>query len=141
MKNDVAAANGRNTQRTWFSDAIGGAWKLIKLGIASPAAENSALYAELSSLTAPHLAVLAHKRAKYSESADVFKVERWNEDLDNFVARVIWPQLANEAAVGGRKKSVVIETVDAIVASEQCRLAQVGRSLPTTSRFDTSWAI
>ena len=119
----------------WLSDAIGSAWKLAKLGIQSDA--SSAMNSELAALTAPHLAVLVYKRAKYAgEEA------RWKSELRHFVERTVIPQLAEDPALAGLDMNNLVSKVDAIVAAEQRRLAKLEADpLPSTSRFeDTSWA-
>jgi hypothetical protein len=119
----------------WLSDAIGSAWKLAKLGIQSDA--SSAMNSELAALTAPHLAVLVYKRAKYAgEDA------RWKLELHHFVERTIIPQLAEDPALTGLDADQLASRVDAVVMAEQRRLAKLESDpLPSTSRFDdTSWA-
>jgi hypothetical protein len=119
----------------WLSDAIGSAWKLAKLGIQSDA--SSAMNSELAALTAPHLAVLVYKHAKYAgEDA------RWKLELHHFVERTIIPQLAEDPALAGLDADQLASRVDAVVMAEQRRLAKLESDpLPSTSRFDdTSWA-
>ena len=135
MNSKTISADNAKRHRHWLSDAIGSAWKLAKLGI-QPASD---IDAELGALTAPHLAVLVYKRAKYAASADE---ARWQSELHHFIERTVIPQLAEDPALAGLDSDRLASSVDAIVAAEQQRLAEHESDLiPSTSRFeDTSWA-
>ncbi len=137
MNSKTTSADGAKMYRRWLSDAIGSAWKLVKLGLRPDQA--SGVDAELSTLTAPHLAVLVYKRAKYSNVADA---ARWVSELHHFVERMVIPQLAEDPALSGVDADQLASGVDAVVVAEQRRLAALEADpLPTTSRFeDTSWA-
>jgi hypothetical protein len=108
-------------------------WRLLRQGIEMPG--EPALHDELRALVAPHLPVLVHKRIKLMQA---LQDERWTSELNDFVGRVLWPQLAASPALGGRNANCVAELVDEIVAAEQ--RAETTVSIPLTSRFDTSWA-
>jgi hypothetical protein len=135
MNNKMTNADSPTLHRHWLSDAIGSAWKLAKFGV-QPA---SGIDVELGALTAPHLAVLVYKRAKYAASADE---ARWQSELHHFVERTVIPQLAEDPALAGLDSNRLASSVDAIVAAEQRRLTALESDpLPSTSRFeDTSWA-
>ncbi len=125
----------REAPRHWLTGAIGGAWKLVKVGLKRPTAED----AELAELVAPHLAILLHKRAKYL-GADSDK-RRWRSELHQFVARTILPYLDEDPALHGLSAEALAEKVDAIVGDEQRRVETAPAPLPATSRFeDAGWA-
>jgi hypothetical protein len=127
-----AAARGRPLR-----EAIGEAWRLLKRGVEFPGDWQSPLHGELRELTAPHLAVLVHKRTKL---VDAFQDERWASELVDFVSRILWPHIATSEALDGRNQNCIAELVDDIVASEQRVAAARAEIYPLTSRFDTSWA-
>jgi len=129
----------RSGGRSWFSDAIGGAWRLVKQSTYIPTARYSPLYAELCSLSEQHLPVLMHKRAKYLEDAP--KNARWSAELDNFVSHTIWPYLFDVPSMETSSRKRVAEVLDEIIRAEQRRIAATAPSddIPHTSRFDTSW--
>ena len=122
----------------WFSDAIGGAWRLVKQGTRIRGVMDSPLYAELCALSAPHMPVLVHKRAKYLGQHGAEMNLRWFSELDDFVMHTIQPLLSDGQA---ESKSEVIEVLDEIVRAEQRRAAAATPvdTIPHTSRFDTSW--
>jgi hypothetical protein len=139
MGKTVSLSNAGNSGRSWFSNAIGGAWKLMKQGIALPVAKNSPLCAEVFSLTAPHLPVLVHKRTKFLEVHGASQNASWMLELNHFAVRSICPHLAAESP----DRKCVLEILDDIVSVEQGRIAAAAcaNNPPYTSRFDTSWAI
>jgi hypothetical protein len=129
----------RSAGRSWFSNAIGGAWRLVKQSTYISAARYSPLYTELCSLSAQHLPVLVHKRAKYLEDAP--KAARWSAELDDFVNHTIWPHLFDVPSMEACSRKRVAEVLDEIIHAEQRRIAAVppGDDIPHTSRFDTGW--
>ena len=134
----------RSGGRSWFSDAIGGAWRLVKQSTHIPAATDSPLYTELCALSARHLPILVHKRAKYLEETGTPRSARWETELDDFVTHTIWPYLIDAPLTEARGKSGkrrVAEMLDEIILAEQRRIAAATPSdeIPHTSRFDTSW--
>jgi hypothetical protein len=131
----------RNGGRSWFSDAIGGAWRLVKQSTHIPAAPNSPLYTELCALSAQHLPVLTHKRAKYLGENGGATDARWSAELDDFMSHMIWPYLFDIPSMEVRSKRRVAEMLDEIIRAEQRRIATVTSddNIPHTSRFDTSW--
>jgi hypothetical protein len=112
-------------------------WQLLKRGVDFPADRQSPLQDELRELAAPHLAVLAHKRAKLVQA---LQDERWAGELGDFVGRILWPHIATSEALEGRNQSCIAELLDEIVAAEQHAVAAQTEAIPLTSRFDTSWA-
>lgn len=121
----------------WLTGALGDAWKLVKHGTSLSADGDSPLSAEIAELAAPHLAVLAHKRARLYESLELAGERRWQSELHAFVARVIVPGLARTP--GAASADALVEIMDMIVADAQANGAKAG--VPVTSRFDTSWAM
>ena len=98
---------------------------------------------ELRTLVKPHLAILVHKRTKLLAPGDNLEARnaRWAEELDAFINRTFfWPQPAATEAHGRVDRRHIARFVDDIVAEEQARDMAAGQSLPTTSRFDSSWA-
>ena len=97
---------------------------------------------ELRALVKPHLAILVHKRTKLLAPGDDLAARnaRWAQELDAFINRTFfWPQPAATEAHGGDDRRHIVRFVDSIVAEEQAR-DMAGQGLPTTSRFDSSWA-
>jgi hypothetical protein len=124
----------------WFSDAIGGAWRLVKQGTKIHSAAHAPFYDELCALSDAHMPVLMHKRAKYKGRAPMNL--RWFSELDDFVTHTVWPLLSENSAMMVSAKNDIIEVLDAIVAAEQNRAAAAAElidNIPHTSRFDTSW--
>lgn len=98
---------------------------------------------ELRALVKPHLTILVHKRAKLLAPGDDLAARnaRWAKELDAFINRTFfWPQPAATEAHGSVDRRHIARFVDEIVAEEQARDLAAGQSLPTTSRFDSSWA-
>ena len=133
----MRSANGR----TWFSDAIGGAWRLVKQSTHISIAMNASLRDELRALSESHLPVLIHKRAKYLEETGTPKSARWTFELDEFVTHRVWPYLLELPDVQGKSsKRHAAEMLDEIIRAEQRRAAATPTDdIPHTSRFDTSW--
>ena len=128
--------------RSWFSDAIGGAWRLVKQSTDIPAGANSPLYAELRALSAQHLPVLIHKRTKYLGENGGTTDARWAIELDDFVAHSVWPYLFDVPDMRDKSsKERVAKMLDEIIRAEQRRIAATtpNDDIPHTSRFDTSW--
>jgi hypothetical protein len=136
MKKNISAGEPRRVVA-----AIGEVWQLLKSGIDFPDAPHPLLHAELRELTAPHLPVLVHKRAKLTGGSP--SEGRWFAELSDFVSRIIWPQLESNPVLEGRNKYCVAELLDEIVASEQRSAAELAfaDALPRTQRFDTSWVL
>jgi len=125
----------------WFSDAIGGAWRIIKHGTKIHNAANSPYYDELCALSAEHMAILVHKRTRYLGKPGAEMNLRWFTELDDFVTHTICPRLFDASTAEVGNKSDIIEVLDEIIGAEQRRLAAESASdMPHTSRFDTSWA-
>jgi hypothetical protein len=141
MNKNISMRSGNGAGRSWFSDAIGGAWRVVKQGTNIHAAADTPLHAELRALSAQHFPVLMHKRSKYVEHAP--DRARWFAELDDFVTHTILPYLSEDAAIGANNKKRVVEMLDEIVNAEQRRIAAItpGDGIPHTSRFDTSWAL
>ena len=134
MNKNISAAGHR-----WFSDAIGGAWRLVKQGTRIRGDASSPFYAELCALSAAHMPILTHKRAKYLGKTDARMNMRWFSELEDFVTHTIWPQLG--ACAAAADKSEIIGVLDEIVGAAQRRnaAAHAADTIPHTSRFDTSW--
>lgn len=143
MNKKTKTGYGGVGQRSWFSDAVGGAWRLARRGTGSPAATHLPLLAEMRALTASHMPVLIHKSARCSEGAAAGENSKWVDELESFVTRVVWPHLAASPALQGRDKASIVKLLDRIIAAE--RQTTDGRTsdetIPYTSRFDSSWAI
>jgi hypothetical protein len=135
------SSTANDTGHRWFSDAIGGAWRLVKQGTKISGIARSPFHAELCALSAPHMPVLVHKRAKYLGEPESQMNMRWFSELEDFVTHTIWPLLFDGSVPEVESKSDIIEALDAIVASEQRRAAaaKAVEDFPHTSRFDTSW--
>lgn len=118
-------------------EAVKEVWRLLQRGVDFPADQQSPLQRELRELTAPHLAVLVHKRAKLVQA---LQDERWASELSDFVGRILWPHLSSSETLIGRSQNCVAELLDEIVAAEQHAVAAQAEAVPLTSRFDTSWA-
>jgi hypothetical protein len=97
-----------------------------------------AFEAEMRGIVAPHLPVLAHRRAKLLDGSDG---SRWSEELDLFMRKSLWPLLGDERDYAERNRTFVTLMLDIAVAEEQRRV-QVARrdSLPFVRSFDASWA-
>jgi hypothetical protein len=76
-----------------------------------------AIDAEVLALVEPHLAILAHKRAKFGPAS-----ERWTGELDAFVRRTFfWPEPAATETFGRMGKGEIAALIDKIVAAETVR--------------------
>jgi hypothetical protein len=139
MNKNISTANSAGHR--WFSDAIGGAWRLIKQGTKIRDDANSPFYAELCALSAGHMPILMHKRAKFLGQPDARMNMRWFSELEDFVTHTIWPQLFDASSAEAASKSEIIDVLDEIVGAEQRRqaAANAADNIPHTSRFDTSW--
>jgi hypothetical protein len=85
---------------------------------------------EVRALVEPHLAILAHKRAK-------FAAERWAKELDDFIGRTFfWPEPAASEIFGKMDRRQIAQMVDQVVDEHSVAATE----LPQTSRFDSSWA-
>jgi len=87
---------------------------------------------EISAIVAPQMALLAHQRGKLAP-------ERWRQELDAYVGRIFFWRGAAEERFERVGRQKLCEIVDRLVA-ETVRQANAPQSLPSTSRFDTSWA-
>lgn len=136
----MTAKTEEGENRHWLSDAIGGAWKFVRLAPKVEIQDPFPLYGELKTLVAPHFPVLVYKREKYA--ADTNTLEKWKAEVDRFVDRVVLPQLHEDPALSGVGTETLARTVDDIVAAEQQRLDELDDAqLPSTARFDdTNWA-
>lgn len=120
-----------------FGAAIGGAWKLVKLGMDDRAAS---LEADVHSLSEPHLAVLVHKREKHFESLELAGERRWYAELHAFVLRVLKPRLDVNPVFDGVSVDDLADMVDDMVAAVH-RRDPAASDVPMTSRFDSGWAV
>jgi hypothetical protein len=97
-----------------------------------------AFEAEMRELIAPHIAVLAHRRAKLLDGSDG---TRWSDELDNFMRKGLWPLLGDERDFAERNRTFVTLMLDVAVAEEQRRQQTLcAQSLPFVRAFDASWA-
>jgi hypothetical protein len=96
---------------------------------------------ELAELIAPHLAVLAHKRARMYIEGDEGAIERWFLDLRCFMDRSVLPVMGAERDYAERNRGLVAALLDRIVAREQNKPAERSRVqlLPSVTPFDSSW--
>ena len=93
---------------------------------------------EMRTLIAPHMPVLAHRRAKLLDGSDGV---RWAKELDGFMTRNLWPLLGDERDFAERNRTFVTLMLDVAIAEEQRRRQAEGASaLPFVSGFDASWA-
>lgn len=117
-------------------------WRLLKQGIEFSSPFEPKLQSEVRELSAPHMAVLVHKRAKVGATRGTIEDEQWFGELGDFVSRMLWPYLQQSPALNGRSKNCVAELLDDIVAAEQRNVHDLAMAdiIPRTSRFDTSWA-
>ncbi len=89
-------------------------------------------------LIAPHIAVLAHRRAKLLDGSDG---TRWGAELDTFMRNSLWPLLTDERDFAERNRTFVTLMLDVAIAEEQGRRkASVAQTLPFVRAFDASWA-
>lgn len=97
-----------------------------------------AFESEVRELVAPHMAVLAHRRAKLLDSAGR---ERWADELEGFIRQNLWPLLGDARDYAQRNGAFVTLMLDVAVAEAQ-RKAAVPRAqgVPLTARFDNAWA-
>jgi len=97
-----------------------------------------AFEAEMRELIAPHIAVLAHRRAKLLDGSDG---TRWGDELDAFMRTSLWPLLADERDFAERNRTFVTLMLDVAIAEEQRRRQTAcAQSLPFVRSFDASWA-
>ena len=96
---------------------------------------------ELAQLIAPHLAVLAHKRARMFIEGDEGAMERWALELRCFMDCSLLPMMGAERAYAERNRGLVKDMLDRIVAREQNKPAERNRVqlLPSVTPFDSSW--
>jgi len=93
---------------------------------------------EMRELIAPHMAVLAHRRAKLLDGSDG---ARWSDELDNFMRQSLWPLLGDERDYAERNRTFVTLMLDVAIAEEQRRVHEThGGDLPFVRSFDASWA-
>lgn len=93
---------------------------------------------EMKELIAPHMAVLAHRRAKLLDGSDG---SRWSDELDNFMRQNLWPLLGDDRAYAERNRTFVTLMLDVAIAEEQRRThAAHSEGLPFVRSFDASWA-
>jgi hypothetical protein len=102
--------------------------------------EGSVLANELRSLLERDMAILVHKRSKWSDG-DAPARDRWFADLETFIARSVRPNLSGESLLAAWNDSALMRALDAMVASEQMQVARVPARVPMTGRFDSHWAI
>jgi hypothetical protein len=97
-----------------------------------------AFEAEMRELIAPHLAALAHRRAKLLDGSDG---SRWGEELDAFMRKGLWPLLGDERGFAERNRIFVTLMLDVAIAEEQRgQHALCAQALPFVRSFDASWA-
>jgi len=97
--------------------------------------------AEISNLIAPHLPVLAHKRAKMYVATDDAAVERWSLELHCFMERSLMPLLGQDRDFAERNRSLVATLLDRTIEREQNKAAASASEdfLPRVTRFESSW--
>ncbi|HXC56619.1 MAG TPA: hypothetical protein VNU97_15075 [Rhizomicrobium sp.] len=107
-------------------------------GIDFAADGRAAFESELRELVAPHMAVLAHRRAKLLDDAGE---ARWSDELDAFMSRNLWPLLGEFRDYATRNRTFVTLLLDVAIAEAQ-RVAAAPRAeiIPLVSRFDATWA-
>jgi hypothetical protein len=94
--------------------------------------------AEMRELIAPHVAALAHRRAKLLDGSDGM---RWSNELCDFMERSLLPLLGDERDFAERNRTFVTLMLDVAIADEQRRQATATtHSLPFVRAFDASWA-
>ncbi|HJW41831.1 MAG TPA: hypothetical protein VJ476_11455 [Rhizomicrobium sp.] len=74
--------------------------------------------ADMRELIAPHLPVLAHRRAKLLDGSDGV---RWSDELDTFMRKGLWPLLGDERDFAERNRTFVTLMLDVAIAEEQRR--------------------
>jgi hypothetical protein len=97
---------------------------------------------ELAELIAPHLSVLAHKRARMFVEGDEGAMQRWSLELRCYIDCSVLPLMGAERAYADRNRGLVAEILDRIVEREQHKPAERSCSqlLPSVIPFDSSWA-
>ncbi len=97
-----------------------------------------AFEAEMRELIAPHIASLAHRRAKLLDGSDGM---RWSNELDAFMDRGLMPILGDERDFAERNRTFVTLMLDVAIAEEQRRQAETtSQNLPFVRSFDAGWA-
>jgi hypothetical protein len=121
-----------------FVGAIRQAVGFLVQGIDFEAEGWRAFEAEMRELIAPHMAVLAHRRAKLLDGSDG---ARWSDELDSFMRQNLWPLLGDERDYAERNRTFVTLMLDvAIAEAQRGALAARPENLPFTRSFDASWA-
>ena len=111
---------------------------LLTRGIDFDRERRRAFEVELGQLIAPHMPVLAHRRAKLLTNAGP---ERWSSELDLFMKQSLWPVLGADREYAERNRRFVILMLDVAIEREQLRLLRVATvGVPLVSRFDATWA-
>jgi len=111
----------------------------LTTGFADLPEDRSLLANELRDFVERDLAILVHKRNKWSEGNEIAR-ERWFSDLETFVSRTLRPQLAGESLIALWNDVVLMRALDAVVAKEQLVRAEAPSRVPVTCRFDSHWA-
>jgi hypothetical protein len=96
---------------------------------------------EIAQLIAPHLTVLAHKRARMFIVGDEGAMERWSLELRCFMECSLLPVMGAARDYAERNRGLVAAMLDRIVAREQNKPAERPRVqlLPSVTPFDSSW--
>jgi hypothetical protein len=118
-----------------LADAFRTNWRFLTNDMNEVPDDGSSFRGELRELVERDLAVLVHRRGKLLSN------DRWSDDLETFVSRRLRANLGGQ--FDGWTDGAVARLLDAIVADEEQRIAvraRKGRTLPVTSRFDSSWA-
>jgi hypothetical protein len=92
---------------------------------------------DVKELIAPHMPVLAHRRARLLESDSG---ERWSDELDSFMRQSLWPMLGDDRAYAERNRTFVTLMLDVTIAAEQRRQTSHAEPLPFVRAFDANWA-
>lgn len=93
---------------------------------------------DLKELIAPHMPVLAHRRAQLLESCGP---ERWSDELDAFMRQSLWPFLGADLDYAQRNRAFVTLILDVTIEREQwCASQDRGAEIPLVSGFNTSCA-
>ncbi|HUJ45669.1 MAG TPA: hypothetical protein VLV55_00950 [Rhizomicrobium sp.] len=121
-----------------WSEDLDQIWQFLRTGIELPLDGRHPLELSLRDLTAPHLAVLVHKRGKLAAEADAILSGKWLGELADFSERIV-RFLEIEWQADRRR---IVGLLDDIIAEEQHRQAEeaFGESVPVTGRFDMRWA-
>lgn len=132
----ASVGNGRNAMQERVIGAFKQVVGFLIQGVDFEADGWRAFESEMRELIAPHIAVLAHRRAKLLDGSDG---SRWSDELDDFMRKGLWPLLADERAFAERNRTFVTLMLDVAIAEEQRRQHRPC-ALPIVRNSDASWA-